>query len=186
MYLRSLFFTSHVIIFSLPSKLRGITFSLQLFIGQFSNLYPRFQVKVFTDKSGLSTMLEGLWETGNMPLLLYQNHRPVEEIMSFPTTTKKMKIMLVDMSFFMKNEDLNWDLKMPEISKYGKIKKDVLVGVEAPWSKVQKQKIIRRFTAETIHSFNWSRWLIWGRNEREALLDMLENLDFVMNAKGLY
>lgn len=95
-----------------------------------------------------------------MPLLLYQNHRPVEEIMSFPTTTKKMKIMLVDMSFFMKNEDLNWDLKMPEISKYGKIKKDVLVGVEAPWSKVQKQKIIRRFTAETIHSFNWSRWLI--------------------------
>lgn len=54
-----------------------------------------------------------------MPPLLYQNHRPVEEIMSFPITTKKMKIMLVDMSFFMKNEDLNWDLKMPEISKYG-------------------------------------------------------------------
>lgn len=57
--------------------------------------------------------------------------------------------MLVDMSFFMKNKDLNWALKMPEISKCGKIKKDVLVWVEAPWSKVQRQKIIRHFTAET-------------------------------------
>lgn len=57
--------------------------------------------------------------------------------------------MLVDMSFFMKNEDLNWAMEMTEISKCGKIKKDVLVGVTAPWPKVQKQKIIRRFTAET-------------------------------------
>lgn len=49
----------------------------------------------------------------------------------------------------MKNEDLNWAMEMTEISKCGKIKKDVLVGVTAPWPKVQKQKIIRRFTAET-------------------------------------
>lgn len=63
-------FTSPVIIFSFPSKFKGITFSLHLFIGQFSNLYPRFQVKVFTDKSGLSMMLGSVreWEYASPPL----------------------------------------------------------------------------------------------------------------------
>lgn len=71
----------------------------------------------------------------------------------FYQTTTKMTMMAADTDFVrtaLQKEDLHWALEISEISKHEKIKKDILIGVDAPWSEIQKQKTIG------IHSRNWT------------------------------